>query len=183
MMRRERMPKALLELRARSGLSRAQLAAEIGVAEKTIIRIEEGKFAPRLETLVALADLYAVSLDAVTGRVELGEAGAVDRVHSDFDEAHDTIIGAEEYTRQQRLPDEWKDDAPYVGKAKGAKPPALDAGAAESRSQAERPDLQSSLANLYDAVATALEVIAPHLPGLSDSEAERLQTAMRQLAS
>jgi len=54
---------------------------------------------------------------------------------------------------------------------------APDAGETGPRSMEER------LANLYEAVATALEVIAPRLQGLTQPESERLHDAMRRLAS
>lgn len=58
---------ALSSLRAARGWTRERLAAEAGVSLATIWRMEHGQF-PRVEHLIAVADVLGVSTDALLGR-------------------------------------------------------------------------------------------------------------------
>lgn len=57
----------LKDLRAQSALSQEQLARRIGVSRQAITKWESGAGRPELESLVALADVFAVSVDAPLG--------------------------------------------------------------------------------------------------------------------
>jgi transcriptional regulator with XRE-family HTH domain len=51
-----------------AGLTQAELAEHADLAFETISRIESGREPPSLRTVVALADVFDVTLDEVTGR-------------------------------------------------------------------------------------------------------------------
>lgn len=53
----------LLELRRREGLSQEQLADRLGVTRQSVSKWESGTAAPELAKLVALSDLFSVSVD------------------------------------------------------------------------------------------------------------------------
>ena len=55
-------------LRTSKGLTQKQLADTIGVSEVSLQRFEYGSSRPSLDTLIALADLFDVSLDYLCGR-------------------------------------------------------------------------------------------------------------------
>lgn len=57
----------LKDLRRQSGLSQEQLANRIGVSRQAISKWESGTGRPEIENLVALADVFAVSVDALLG--------------------------------------------------------------------------------------------------------------------
>ena len=57
----------LKDLRAQSALSQEQLARRIGVSRQAVTKWESGAGRPELESLVALADVFAVSVDALLG--------------------------------------------------------------------------------------------------------------------
>ena len=58
----------LYTLRKSRGLSQEQLAEKIGVSRQTISKWEGGLSTPDLENLMALADCFGVSLDALVGK-------------------------------------------------------------------------------------------------------------------
>ena len=62
------LSKNLWELRKASGLSQEQVAKKVGVVVRAYQRYEYGDRYPQLPTLVALADLFDVSLDELVGR-------------------------------------------------------------------------------------------------------------------
>lgn len=67
----------LLELRRREGLSQEQLADRLGVTRQSVSKWESGAAAPELTKLVALSDLFAVSVDyLVKDRLEEPERPA-----------------------------------------------------------------------------------------------------------
>lgn len=53
----------LLELRRKEGLSQEQLADRLGVTRQSVSKWESGAAAPELSKLVALSDLFSVSVD------------------------------------------------------------------------------------------------------------------------
>ena len=55
-------------LRCERGLSQEELAAKARVSTRTIGNIERARAVPDLVTLIALADLFEVSLDYLVGR-------------------------------------------------------------------------------------------------------------------
>ena len=58
----------LLQFREKSGLSQKQVAEKVGVVVRAYQRYEYGDRYPQLPTLIALADLFDVSLDDLVGR-------------------------------------------------------------------------------------------------------------------
>ncbi len=55
-------------LRARAGLTQAELAERAGLAFETISRVESGREPPSLRTAMSLADALGTTLDEVVGR-------------------------------------------------------------------------------------------------------------------
>lgn len=67
----------LLELRRREGLSQEQLAERLGVTRQSVSKWEGGTAVPELGKLVALSDLFSVSVDyLVKDRLEEPESPA-----------------------------------------------------------------------------------------------------------
>ena len=60
----------LRTLRNEKGETQAQVAAQIGIAERHYQRFEAGVNLPGVENLCALADHFDVSLDYLAGRTE-----------------------------------------------------------------------------------------------------------------
>lgn len=60
----------LRELRERRGLTQARLAELLEVSPRVYNRWETGAAAPRLDTVVRIADLLEVSLDELVGRAK-----------------------------------------------------------------------------------------------------------------
>ena len=56
------------ELRLNKKVTQKEIAEGIGVSSVSIQRFEYGSVRPRLDTLIALADYFDVSLDFLTGR-------------------------------------------------------------------------------------------------------------------
>jgi transcriptional regulator with XRE-family HTH domain len=63
----------LRDLRARAGLTQRQLAAELGIASRTILRWEAGDQTPNLTDLRRLAARFGVSVAELVG--EAGPGG------------------------------------------------------------------------------------------------------------
>lgn len=60
----------LLELRKRQKMSRKIVADKIGIAERTYQRYQNTEREPTASVLVALADLYGVTVDYLVGRTD-----------------------------------------------------------------------------------------------------------------
>jgi putative transcriptional regulator len=63
MVRSTRVTNTLREIRERSGLTQAEVAARIGVTRQTLIAIEQGKYSPTLELAFRLCNVYGVRID------------------------------------------------------------------------------------------------------------------------
>ncbi|MCI9037591.1 MAG: helix-turn-helix transcriptional regulator [Oscillospiraceae bacterium] len=61
-------PEHLLKLRLENNLSQQAVADEIGIALRTYQYYERGQREPMLTTLIALADIYDLSLDELVCR-------------------------------------------------------------------------------------------------------------------
>ena len=59
----------LQKLRAEKNISQEQLADKIGVSRQSVSAWESGKSSPELEKLVAISNLFNVSLDELTGEI------------------------------------------------------------------------------------------------------------------
>lgn len=63
----------LMSLRKARGWSQEQLGEQVGVSRQTVSKWELGDTTPEMEKLIALGDLFGISLDELTGR-EAAEA-------------------------------------------------------------------------------------------------------------
>lgn len=68
MFSKEKFSTRLVQLRAERGVTSQILAETIGVSRPAISRFEHGVDFPHVNTLVALADYFEVSLDYLAGR-------------------------------------------------------------------------------------------------------------------
>jgi transcriptional regulator with XRE-family HTH domain len=66
----ENFPETLRALREARGLTQVRLAELLEVSPRVYNRWETGGAAPRLDTLVKIADLLSVTLDELVGRTE-----------------------------------------------------------------------------------------------------------------
>ncbi len=73
----------LTDLRKRKGLSRQNLADELGISVHTYIKCENESVKPPYETLSKLADFYGVTTDYLLGR-ETGEPSPLDELSAQF---------------------------------------------------------------------------------------------------
>lgn len=67
----------LKALREERKLTQARLAELIGVNPRAYNRWERGNFVPQLDTLIKIADALNVSLDELTGRVQVAQEPTV----------------------------------------------------------------------------------------------------------
>ena len=65
----------LLTLRTNQNLSQLALAQALGLRNSTISMIESGQRAASVDTLIALADYFDVSLDYLVGRSDNPQRG------------------------------------------------------------------------------------------------------------
>lgn len=63
--REERVHSRIAMLRTERGLSRAELAAAVGVHPQTVGYVERGEFAPSLAVALRLAQYFALPVEAV----------------------------------------------------------------------------------------------------------------------
>lgn len=63
--------KRITDLRKEKKISQEELAKKIGVHQNVIGRYERGEVKPSLEIASAIADVFNVSLDYLTGKTEL----------------------------------------------------------------------------------------------------------------
>ncbi len=68
----ERMAANMRARRAFAGLKQCELADQLGVSQNTVSKWEHGHHAPSVPQLVAMADIYKCSLDALAGREQEG---------------------------------------------------------------------------------------------------------------
>jgi transcriptional regulator with XRE-family HTH domain len=66
----ENFPQTLRELRKSRGLTQVRLCELLDVSPRVYNRWENGSAAPRLDTLVKIADILSVTLDELVGRTE-----------------------------------------------------------------------------------------------------------------
>lgn len=60
-------PEKMKELRAREGISQAELASTLGVAQQTVASWETGKSSPNYATLTRIANYFRVTTDCLLG--------------------------------------------------------------------------------------------------------------------
>jgi len=66
----EQFPETLRALRKSRGLTQVRLSELLEVSPRVYNRWENGSAAPRLDTLVKIADILSVTLDELVGRTE-----------------------------------------------------------------------------------------------------------------
>lgn len=74
----------LYQLRKQKGFSQEELANRLNVSRQTISKWELGDSTPNMEKLIALSDLFKISLDELV-------KGEISSVKSDFSSKSDTI--------------------------------------------------------------------------------------------
>ncbi|WP_165170853.1 helix-turn-helix domain-containing protein [Adlercreutzia sp. ZJ242] len=92
-MNREIAPR-LASLRREKGLSQEELAAQLGVSRQAVSKWERGEAAPDTGNLVALADLYEVTLDKLV-RGEEGRAPAEEEARTEVQAEAEAQVRAE----------------------------------------------------------------------------------------
>lgn len=60
----------LKELRTENNLTQTQVATKLGIRQQSYTRYENGSGEPSLDTLIAIAKLYNVSVDYLLGLAE-----------------------------------------------------------------------------------------------------------------
>ena len=65
----------LKELRTRAGMSQEKLSEKVGVSRQAITKWETDKGAPDMDNLMAISDLFGVSVDELLGREARRQAG------------------------------------------------------------------------------------------------------------
>ena len=72
----------IASLRRAAGMSQAELAQQLKISPSTVGMYEQGRREPALDTLVAMAEVFGVTIDfLVPGRAETGEEqAALDRL-------------------------------------------------------------------------------------------------------
>ena len=85
-----RCARKLLELRTRTGKTQKQLAAQLGMTESMISRLERGDHVPSLKTLCRIADAFNLHLEIVFHEHEHVHADGTRHVHphSHYDPEH-----------------------------------------------------------------------------------------------
>ena len=66
----------VMELRRKLGWSQEELGSRLGVSRQTVSKWESGQTTPELEKLVAMAELFQISIDQLVGREEAGRENA-----------------------------------------------------------------------------------------------------------
>ena len=74
----------LLALRKEKGLTQTEVAKELGIVVRAYQRYEHGDRTPPMETLIALADLYDISLDELVCRQRYASRGSPPRTRVTF---------------------------------------------------------------------------------------------------
>lgn len=70
----------LYELRKKSGLSQEELAEKLGVSRQAVSKWERAEASPDTDNLIALSNLYNISLDELIGKKEVNEDKVLDNV-------------------------------------------------------------------------------------------------------
>ncbi len=67
---KEQVGKRLKECRLSMGLTQAQVADKLGVAQPVYLRFEKGKFECNYEQLVKLSTIFDTSIDYLLGKID-----------------------------------------------------------------------------------------------------------------
>lgn len=78
---------SLKEIRLAHGKTQSEVAEYLNIARASYTNIENGKRSPDVETLIALADFYSVSIDSLLGRtMQEKKPAASEREHLSYEE-------------------------------------------------------------------------------------------------
>ena len=80
-MRNEQIGKALKDLRLKHNFTQAELADKLGVTYQAVSRWEKGINAPNIVTLVAISDIYKISVDQLLLKADAPERAANTSLH------------------------------------------------------------------------------------------------------
>lgn len=83
----------LIELRKKHGYSQDALADKLGVSRQAISKWERVEAAPDTDNLIALAELYDVSLDELLGRNVAGKTDTADKIDAEEAESEPNASG------------------------------------------------------------------------------------------
>ena len=67
----------LARLRRENGLTQAELGEKLNYSDKSVSKWERGEGVPDLQVMIALSDLYGVSIDEMTGRKQTASTAPV----------------------------------------------------------------------------------------------------------
>lgn len=81
----------LMRLRRQHGFSQEQLGEQVDVSRQTVSKWESGQTTPEMDKLIALADLFDISIDELTGRVPMGPKNSSRPAESEKGEAAGNI--------------------------------------------------------------------------------------------
>ena len=94
----------LYELRKQKGLSQEELAGRIHVSRQTVSKWELGDSTPGLEKLVALGDLFEISLDEmVLGKKAESEQIPVEKTETFLEQVEEKVLTQENKARAKKV--------------------------------------------------------------------------------
>ncbi|MBQ1256485.1 MAG: helix-turn-helix transcriptional regulator [Clostridia bacterium] len=79
---KETLAANLARLRREKGLTQAELGEKLNYSDKSVSKWERGEGVPDLQVMVALSELYGVSIDEMTGRRMSAETTGVTRANA-----------------------------------------------------------------------------------------------------
>lgn len=87
----------LADLRKQHGLSQEELADKLGVSRQAVSKWECGESSPDTDNLIALADIYGISLDELLGKTKEAEV-----IEPEIVTPGEPIDNKEEYRRKRK---------------------------------------------------------------------------------
>lgn len=86
----------LYELRKKNGLSQEELADKIGVSRQAISKWERAESSPDTDNLIALADLYGITLDELLNKKEAVESNIIEENKKNQEDVVEVVEEKEE---------------------------------------------------------------------------------------
>lgn len=106
----EAIANRLAELRKAHNMSQEELAVALNISRQAVSKWERGESSPDMENLIALSNLYSISLDALLKPSESPEAAAAPAAPSPAEEASPTATKEPETYTQKEAPQEKADE-------------------------------------------------------------------------
>ncbi|MEE4194629.1 MAG: helix-turn-helix transcriptional regulator [Anaerolineae bacterium] len=106
MMDMELFGRKIAASRQNRGWTQRQLARQLSVSHQAVSKWEQGAAVPDLETLIAMARLFGVSLDELTSTDPVPPVNFSREMDEDFDEEEDEFEEEEEETEEEDEEDE-----------------------------------------------------------------------------